>query len=170
MRSPKALPLLLTLFSVIPAVAADGGVVLAKGHRFQAEVAHTDMDRARGLMYRPSLAKDHCMFFLYEEDGYHAIWMKNCLISLDVAWVKADGTILELAENVPPCSPMVGDDCPTYGGRVPTRNFVEFPVGTFKSIGLKKGDRLGWELSLDSGQTLVGGAVEAPEKPHHKRR
>jgi hypothetical protein len=53
---------------------------------------------------------------------------------------------------------MRGDDCPTYGGTLPSRYFIEFPVGTFKHLGLKKGDRLGWDLTLDDGRGLRGGA------------
>ena len=89
--------------------------------------------------------------------------MKNCLISLDVVWVKEDGTVVETSENTPPCSPLRGDDCPTYGGTVPARHFVEFPAGTLRRIGLKKGDRLGWNLTLPTaprwwGRHRAGGA------------
>jgi hypothetical protein len=96
--------------------------------------------------------------------------MKNCLISLDVAWLKQDGTVVELQENAPPCSPMRGDDCPVYGGSVPARHFVEFPAGTFRRLGLKKGDRLGWNLTLSDGQTVVGGAPVPPEGKAKKTR
>jgi hypothetical protein len=83
--------------------------------------------------------------------------MKNCLIALDVVWVDADGRVLEIVERVPPCSPMRGDDCPNYGGTVPARHFIEFAPGTVKRMGLKKGDRLGWDLTLDDGRRLTGG-------------
>lgn len=151
------------------AAATSGGTVVAKGKAFLAEVARSDAERARGLMYRAQLAKDRCMFFVYEEDGLHPIWMKNCLISLDVAWVAADGTVVEVAENVPPCSPLRGDDCPTYGGTKPARHFVEFAAGTFRRLGLRPGDRLGWDLTLDDGRTFRGGVpAKAPTKPSSK--
>jgi uncharacterized membrane protein (UPF0127 family) len=144
--------------------ATSGGTVTAKGKSFLVEVAKSEAERARGLMYRSQFAKDRCMFFIYEEDGLHPIWMKNCLISLDVAWVAADGVVVEIQENVPPCSPLRGDDCPTYGGTKPARHFVEFASGTFKRIGLKPGDRLGWDLKLDDGSTVKGG-VAVPATP-----
>lgn len=142
----------------LPLLAGGGGTVAHKTTTFMAEVAATEPEKAKGLMYRQSLAKDRCMFFVYAEDGSHSIWMKNCLIALDVAWVDAEGRVVELAELVPPCSPMRGDDCPTYGGSVPARHFVEFAAGTIKRIGLKKGDRLGWDLVLDDGRAIRGGA------------
>lgn len=139
------------------AAATSGGTVVVKGRSFEAEVARTEAERARGLMYRTHLKADRCMFFIYEQDGLHPIWMKNCQISLDVAWVAADGTVVEVQQNVPPCSPLRGDDCPTYGGTVLARHFVEFPAGTFRRLGLKAGDRLGWDLQLDDGGRVQGG-------------
>jgi uncharacterized membrane protein (UPF0127 family) len=141
----------------LPLLAGGGGTVAFKQTSFLAEVAATDAEKAKGLMYRQNLAKDRCMFFDYAEDGYHSIWMKNCLIALDVAWIDAEGRVMETAELVPPCSPMRGDDCPTYGGTVPARYFIEFPAGTFKRLGLKKGERLGWDLTLDDGRIRRGG-------------
>jgi len=138
-------------------VEVDGGSVMAKGVRFHAEVARTPNEHAKGLMYRQYFKSDRCMFFVYEEDDYHTIWMKNCLIALDVVWVSADGTVVEVAECVPPCSPMRGDDCPTYGGSAPSRHFIEFQTGTIRRIGLKVGDKVGWELKYSDGGSLKGG-------------
>jgi len=141
----------------LPLLAGGGGTVALRQSSFMAEVAVTPQETSKGLMYRQSLAKDRCMFFVYGEDGYHSVWMKNCLIALDVVWIDAEGRVVEFAEHIPPCSPMRGEDCPTYGGTVPARHFIEFPAGTFKRLGLKKGDRLGWDLKLDDGQVVRGG-------------
>ncbi len=154
--------LLAAVLAALPLIAGGGGTLAFKHHTFMTEVASTDPEKAKGLMYRQALAKDRCMFFVYGEDGYHAIWMKNCLIALDVAWVDADGRVVEVAEHVPPCSPMRGDDCPNYGGTLASRYFIEFPAGTFQRLGLRKGDRLGWDLTLDDGTRLKGG-VPVPE-------
>ncbi len=157
------LSLLLAFAPVIP----NGGIVVAKGQRFQAEVALTQQEQMRGLMYRQSLARDRCMIFLYDEDDHHTIWMKNCLIALDVVWVQADGTIVEIVEKAPPLSPMFkgpDSEAPTYGGKVLSRHFVEFPVGTVRRLNLKLGDRIGWELQLDGSQ-VRGGASVGKAKP-----
>ncbi|MDR2697495.1 MAG: DUF192 domain-containing protein [Holophagales bacterium] len=157
------------VFTIADAVNAnanvDGGFVVVKGKRFLAEVARTPAEHARGLMYRQYLKSDRCMFFVYEEDSYHSIWMKNCLISLDVAWISADGVVLEIAENVPPCSPLRGDDCPSYGGSMLSRHFVEFPAETFKRIGLKIGDKIGWDLKFSNGESSKGGLPIAEKSP-----
>ena len=156
--------MLLAILLSLPLLAGGGGTVTFKQTSFLSEVAATDPEKAKGLMYRQSLPKDRCMFFVYSADGDHAIWMKNCLIALDVAWVDAEGRVVEIAERVPPCSPMRGDDCPSYGGSVPSRHFIEFAAGTFKRLGQKKGDRLGWELTLDDGRVVRGGVPAAKAK------
>ncbi len=167
-------PALLGSLSSIAAFGAGSGMVTAKGHRFVAEVAVTPLEQQKGLMGRKSMDKDHCMIFIYQEDGSHGIWMKNCFISLDVVWLSAEGRVVEMVADVPPCSPLRGDDCPAYGGTVPARHFVEFTVGTIKRIGLKKGDRIGWDLKLDDGTPVVGGASasaeKAPAKPKRKTK
>lgn len=156
MRLPLA-----PLFLALPLLAGGKGTVTVKGKPFTAEVAATQAEKAKGLMERPHLPQDRCMVFLYDQDDYHPIWMKNCLIALDVLWLDAQGRVVEFLEKVPPCSPMLGNDCPTYGGTVPGRYFVEFAPGTFKRLGLKKGDVLTWELKLDDGRTVKLGASPA---------
>jgi uncharacterized membrane protein (UPF0127 family) len=148
--------LLASLGSVF-ALAGGGGTVVVKAKPFLAEVAVTDREKAKGLMYRQSLAKDRCMIFLGNEDATRPIRTKSNLIALDVVWIDSEGHVVETAEHVQPCSPMRGDDCPSFGGKVPARHYIEFPAGTFKRLGLKKGDRLGWELTLDDGHGLRGG-------------
>lgn len=163
------LPLVASLvLTLAQAPATDSGIVHAKGKVFQAEVAREPREQARGLMFRNSLAADRCMIFVYPEDGQHGIWMKNCRISLDVVWATADGTVVEIVEGAPPCSPMLGDNCPTYGGNAMSRVFVEFSVGTVKRLGLKKGDRLGWELAFADGGKEKGGAL--PKGPAPKKK
>ncbi len=168
--------LLLSVSQTTP--GADGGLVLAKGKKFLTEVARTPQEQARGLMFRQTFKPDRAMFFLYSESAPRPIWMKNCLISLDVVWIDAEGTIVETAEHCPPCSPMRGEDCPNYGGTATSRHFVEFASGTIKRLGLKKGDRIGWDLAFVDGTTAVGGlkitdkspAKDAPAKKSGKRK
>ncbi|HET6331370.1 MAG TPA: DUF192 domain-containing protein [Holophagaceae bacterium] len=167
---------LATLVFLLPPVlmAGGNGAVTAKGHRFTAEVAVSEAERAQGLMGRHELASDRCMIFLYTEDGPHPIWMKNCFISLDVAWTDKDGKVVELVPDVPPPSPIqvyANDaDYPNFGGKVDSRHFIEFPQGTFKRIGLKVGDRIGWDLKLDDGTLVKDGAAEAMKGAKLKKK
>lgn len=133
---------------------AGGGKLVIKKKTFLAEVAVTPTEQARGMMYRQSLASNRCMIFIYDSESFRPIWMKNCLIPLDVAWVDGSGKIVGLLERIPPCPPSKKDDCPTYGDNIFALHFVEFAAGTFRRLGIKKGDIIEWELTLDDGRSV----------------
>ena len=71
-------------------------------HRFTAEVAASEEQQSRGLMFRTSMAPDAAMIFPFSRPRYAAFWMKNTLIPLDMLFVRADGTIDRIAENTVP--------------------------------------------------------------------
>ncbi len=76
-------------------------VEIATRPRLQIEVARTPEERARGLMFRPSMPPDAGMLFVFEEDVQAAFWMKNTLIPLDMIWLDRDARIVWIAESVP---------------------------------------------------------------------
>lgn len=163
---------LLSLLLALSPNPTDGGIVGVKGQRFLAEIARTDQEKERGLMYRTNLAKDRCMIFVYDEDGHRAFWMGNCLIALDMVWVKADGTVVEIRENAPPLPMMFRGsqaDAPMYGGTVLSRHVIEFAAGTVRRLKLKVGERVGWDLRFKDGSGLAGGGPLPKEGARAKR-
>src|SRR5690242_17399949 len=90
------LALVLILLSVATACSADNRGVFhtAKGdYAFTLEVADTEAQRERGLMFRTELAPDAGMLFDYHQEQLAAFWMQNTLIPLDMIFVAADGTV-----------------------------------------------------------------------------
>ena len=75
--------------------------VVVAGHPLKVELAVEEPQRLQGLMYRKSMAKEDGMLFIFDEPGYHSIWMKNTLIPLSVAFVDKDGVILNIADMEP---------------------------------------------------------------------
>lgn len=63
-----------------------------------AAVAANDPDREQGLMYRTALAPNEGMLFVFDENAVHCFWMKNTLIPLSIAFMRADGTITDIDE------------------------------------------------------------------------
>ena len=66
-----------------------------------AEIARTEEDVTRGLMYRTQMGEDEGMLFRLDSRRQHAFWMHNTCIPLDMLFVDDDGTIVGVVENVP---------------------------------------------------------------------
>ena len=92
---------------------------------FQIKVANTVESRSNGLMYEKSLPSNNGMLFVFEEENYHGIWMKNTYIPLDVVWINESGTIVDIATLQP-------HDSNTTTPRQPAKYVLEVNAGMFK--------------------------------------
>ena len=71
------------------------------GHRLQAEVADTPVDRIQGLMYRRNLGQNSGMLFVYERAAHLSFWMKNTWVPLSVAFIDDNGDIVHIEDMDP---------------------------------------------------------------------
>ncbi len=72
-----------------------------KGQRVVAEIAATEATRTTGLMNRFSLQPDHGMLFVFQQPQPLAFWMKNTYVPLSIAFIAADGHILNIDDMAP---------------------------------------------------------------------
>jgi len=107
--------------------------------QIELELARTDEERRRGLMFRNRLGERQGMLFCFAEDRKHAFWMKNTYLSLDVFFLSEDGVVVDLLERLPPCPQ---DPCPSYVSRVPARYALEVGGGVAGRYGVARGDRV----------------------------
>ena len=70
-------------------------------HAVSAEVAQTPDQRALGLMYRFSLPADHGMLFVFPEPQPLGFWMRNTYIPLSIAFIDAEGRIVNVEDMAP---------------------------------------------------------------------
>lgn len=134
----------LALLSLVPmtagfaATAADmPRLQLTAGiHVVQAEVAHTFETRARGLMFRKSMGANQGMLFVFQENATHCMWMRNTLIPLAVAFIDANGTILNVEEMQPQTE---NSHCAVR----PAKYALEMNAGWFTQKGVRPGTQLG---------------------------
>ncbi|MBK1733590.1 DUF192 domain-containing protein [Thiococcus pfennigii] len=131
-------PILLLLGLVAAATAAPlpQADIAVGPHRLTVELALEPADRQIGLMHRPSLPADQGMLFVFPNDGRRCMWMRNTLIPLSVAFIAADGSILNLADMAP-----LNDA--THCSRGPIRYALEVNRGWFAERGIAAGDRIG---------------------------
>jgi uncharacterized membrane protein (UPF0127 family) len=105
-------------------------------HVFGVDVAVTDEERSRGLMYRRSVPESYGMLFDFKRDQEVTMWMRNTYVSLDMIFIQSDGRIRRIAENTETES----DKIISSGG--PVRAVLEVVAGTAKKLGIEPGDRV----------------------------
>lgn len=123
-----------------PASLTSGArVVLPSGRTIALDVARTDAERAQGLMFREFLAPGAGMVFLFPRADVYPFWMKNCHFPLDIVHTTADGTVVDVLANVPPCA---SDPCPSYAPKGKADTVVELNAGVAAANGVVPGSRL----------------------------
>jgi uncharacterized protein len=105
-------------------------------HVFSVELAVTDDERSRGLMFRRSVPESYGMLFDFKRDQEVTMWMRNTYVSLDMIFIQSDGRIRRIAENTETES----DKIIPSGGQV--RAVLEVAAGTARKLGIEAGDRV----------------------------
>ncbi len=104
--------------------------------RFDVEVMRNDADRARGLMFRRSMAPNRGMLFDFERVEPVAMWMKNTYLPLDMLFIRPDGTVARIAADTEPLSTA------TILSGEPVLAVLELNAGTAARLGIRAGDRV----------------------------
>ncbi len=139
---------LLAALAALPALAAaraqevvferiDAVLVTGRG-RFplRLELARTGAQRARGLMFRRTLAPDAGMLFDFGGTGPVAMWMKDTHVSLDMLFLDADLRVVWIREGAEPQS------LETIQPPMPVAHVLELPAGSVTRYGIAPGSRL----------------------------
>jgi len=107
-------------------------------HNFSVEVARTEEEQAKGLMFRESLAPNAGMIFPFPAPKPASFWMKNTLIPLDMIFVREDGSIARIAVNTVPHSlePVAVEE--------PVAAVLEIAGGRSLELGINEGDQVSW--------------------------
>ena len=102
-------------------------------HKVTAEVATTSEQQITGLMNRFSLKPDTGMLFPFERPEVRSFWMRNTYVALSIAFIGADGRIL----NIEDMSPQTDDPHWSKGAALYA---LEMKKGWFKERGIGVGD------------------------------
>lgn len=110
--------------------------LVINGHRITAEVAATVASRSIGLMRRFSLRTDNGMLFVFDAPQPLAFWMKDTYIPLSIAFVGADGRIINIEDMAPQTET-------THNSRGSALFALEMKKGWFAQHGITVGDHVG---------------------------
>lgn len=105
-------------------------------HRIGVWLALDAAQRARGLMHVRAMADDRGMLFLYPGERRVSMWMKNTLIPLDMVFIRADGTVANVAAHTEPLS------LESVYSRGPVSAVLELNAGTADLLGIEPGRRI----------------------------
>ncbi|MBN1524202.1 MAG: DUF192 domain-containing protein [Spirochaetales bacterium] len=105
------------------------------GIEFTVEIAKTENEKTTGLMFREHLDQTAGMIFVYEKDKKMSFYMKNTLIPLSIAFLNAEGKIMQI-EDMEPLN------LETVNSRGAVRYALEVNKGTFEKYGITEGDRV----------------------------
>ena len=103
---------------------------------FDVDMATTEPQRQKGLMFRDHLGKHEGMLFDFGREDFRAFWMKNTMVSLDMLFIKADGTISTIAEDTTPYS-----EAPVPSSE-PVRAVLEIAGGESRAQGIESGQKV----------------------------
>lgn len=141
---------IILILLALPALAGDRDPALAgffaqrlvietaagDAHKFTAYLAMTPYQRAHGLMFVRKLPADHGMLFVHEQPRIASMWMKNTLLSLDMLFIRADGTVASISRDTVPGS------LATISSDEEVTGVLELNAGTAKRLKLNPGDRI----------------------------
>jgi uncharacterized membrane protein (UPF0127 family) len=119
---------------VIPLTISQNG----NTHSFRVEVARTDAEQEKGLMFRTSMGRDEGMLFPSPYPEARTFWMKNTVIPLDIVFIGADHRISNIAANAVPYSE---DPIPSAGETIAV---LELNGGRAAELGFTPGALVSW--------------------------
>ena len=109
------------------------------GQSFTVELAFTQQSRHQGLMFRKELAPDAGMLFIFDRVRPRGFYMKNCLIDLDIIFIKPNGQITKITTMK---IPTPGKPIRLYESGVPIKYVLELPAGAAAKLKLRTGQKI----------------------------
>ncbi len=99
------------------------------------EIASSEADRELGLMFRSSLPQDAGMLFDFGLDTTGGFWMQNTILPLSIAFIQADGKIIDVKDMQPL-------DTTTVNASAPYRYALETNQGFFATHNITPGNQV----------------------------
>lgn len=120
-----------------PAVDFGHGTLKLGGRTLKVEIARTEEQLERGLMFRKNLKDDEGMIFVFPRERTLAFWMKNTFIDLAIGYFDAERRLVDIQEMK--ATTLMTVDHPSYPSKAPAMYALEVPRGWFDRHKVKTG-------------------------------
>jgi uncharacterized protein len=114
-------------------------------YAFQLEIANTEAERAKGLMFRRSLGERSGMLFVFPSERHLNFWMQETYISLDIIFLDAELNVIKVHQQAKPLQTQE-----QYPSGEQAMYAVELNGGMAAGINLNVGDQLAVDLDTIS--------------------
>ncbi len=128
-----------TTTTLEPVPIPENAVILEDGTVISLEIARTDAEQMRGLMYREGIGENEGMLFVFERERRYEFWMKNVKFPIDMLWLDSGFKVVHIERGVPPCS---AEPCPRYAPTNPGKYVLELKANLTRKRGIAVGDVL----------------------------
>lgn len=105
---------------------------------FDIYLALSPQQQRRGLMFVRDLPERTGMLFVYEDDDYHSMWMKNTYIPLDMVFARSDGSVSSVITDTVP------QTLNSHASIEPVRYVLELNAGTTRLLQIGTDSKILW--------------------------
>jgi uncharacterized protein len=117
------------------------------------DVVDTESTRNRGLGKRSSIGVNEGMYFVFDDVGFHGIWMKDMQFPIDIVWIR-DNRIVDIKENVDPQIGAPLEELKTYFPKVLDDHVLELKAGRVKLLKAEIGDPISIHSLVNDDATI----------------
>lgn len=120
----------LSFWIVLDRVQKMSQSVSVGGETYSVEVARTDEQRQLGLSGREGIANGEALLFVFDEEDYYSIWMKDMKFAIDIIWLSEDKKVTHIERNIQPDS----EPHRRYSPMLPSKYVLEMAAGQASGV------------------------------------
>lgn len=109
------------------------------GKTLTVEIAKTQAQHERGLMFRKSLPENEGMLFIFDDEDFRYFWMKNTYIDLSIGYFDKDKTLVDIQEMR--ATSVMEARPPSYPSAKPAKYALEMTKAWFAKNKVKPGQK-----------------------------
>lgn len=111
--------------------------IILSGKTLKVEIAKTEAEHERGLMFKKTLPDNEGMLFIFKDEQVRAFWMKNTIIDLSIGYFDKDRTLIDIQEMK--ATTLLDSRPPSYPSAGPAMYALEMKKFWFAKNRIKNG-------------------------------